>query len=70
MEDCLGMTLHRGDCSVQFGSSIYAPKHARDLDLIVFTKERKGKSTGYTDKLYELNLPYDIDVLMEEVGRG
>ncbi|MFQ6074804.1 MAG: hypothetical protein ACE5Z5_01535 [Candidatus Bathyarchaeia archaeon] len=27
---------------VQFGSSVYAPQHAKDLDLMVFTRKRKG----------------------------
>jgi len=54
---------------VQFGSSVYAPKHARDIDLMIFTKERRGKSTDYMDRLYDLNLPYDIDVLVEEAGK-
>lgn len=53
---------------VQFGSSVYAPKHARDLDLMIFTKERGGEPTDYMDKLYDLNLPYDIDVLVKEAG--
>jgi len=53
---------------IQFGSSVYAPKHAKDIDLMIFTKERRGKSTDYMDKLYDLNLPYDIDVLVEEAG--
>jgi hypothetical protein len=51
---------------IQFGSSVYSPKQARDLDLIVFTKKKKDY-IGYVDKILEL-LPYDVDIIVKEVG--
>jgi len=27
---------------IQFGSSVYAPEYARDMDLLVITKDKKG----------------------------
>ena len=57
---------------VQFGSSIYAPEHARDLDLLVFTRRRKDYGV-YLDAACEaydeLGFPYNIDVVPKEVGK-
>ena len=50
---------------VQFGSSVYAPEHARDLDLLVITKNKKEYG-GYLDCLDDL--PFDVDVVVKEVG--
>jgi len=52
---------------VQFGSSAYMPKHARDLDLLIFTKNRK-EYMGYVDKILEVDLPYDVDVIVNQLG--
>lgn len=49
---------------VQFGSSVYAPQYARDLDLLVITKEKKGYG-GYLDSL-DVFL-FDVDVVVKEV---
>lgn len=51
---------------VQFGSSVYAPDLARDLDVLVFTKKKKDYS-GYLDAILELDLPYDVDVVVREM---
>ena len=52
---------------VQFGSSVYAPRYARDLDLLVLTA--KGKDYGgYLDCLDVLNLPFDVEVAVKEAG--
>ena len=50
---------------IQFGSSVYAPEHARDLDLLVITKDKKEYG-GYLDCLADL--PFDTDVVVKEVG--
>jgi len=50
---------------IQFGSSVYAPKMAKDLDILVFTK-RKRDYFGYLDAIDELDLPYDVDVVVKE----
>ena len=50
---------------IQFGSSVYAPEHARDLDLLVITKNKKEYG-GYLDCLADL--PFDVDVVVKEVG--
>jgi len=50
---------------VQFGSSVYAPEHAMDLDLLVITKNKKEYG-GYLDCLADL--PFDVDVVVKEVG--
>jgi hypothetical protein len=52
---------------IQFGSSVYSPKFSRDLDLLVFTRKRKDYM-GYVDKILELDLPYDVDVIVNQVG--
>ena len=50
---------------VQFGSSVYAPEHARDLDLLVITKNKKEYG-GYLDCLDDLD--FSCDVIVREVG--
>jgi len=52
---------------IQFGSSIYAPKYARDIDLLVFTEKKKGYG-GYLEALDGLELPFDVDLIVNEVG--
>ena len=49
----------------QFGSSVYAPEHAKDVDLLVITKDMKEYG-GYLDCLDDL--PFDMDVMVKEVG--
>ena len=50
---------------IQFGSSVYAPEHARDLDLLVITKDKKEYG-GYLDCLDDLD--FSCDVIVREVG--
>lgn len=51
---------------VQFGSSLYAPEHARDVDLLVFTK--KGKEYGsYLDCFDGLDIPFGVDVVVKGI---
>ena len=49
---------------IQFGSSVYAPEYARDVDLLVITKDKKEYG-GYLDSLEGLNLPFDVDVVVK-----
>lgn len=49
---------------VQFGSSVYAPRHARDMDLLVVTGKMKEYS-GYLDAVAD----FDVDVLVFDVGK-
>ena len=50
---------------VQFGSSVYAPEGAQDVDLLVLTKERKdyGLYLGATEEAF-----CGVDVIPVEVG--
>jgi len=50
---------------VQFGSSVYAPDSAKDMDILVFT-EKKRDCSGYLDAILDLNLPYDVDIVVKE----
>jgi len=50
---------------IQFGSSVYAPEYARDVDLLVITR-RKKEYGGYLDCLDELGM--DFDVVVKEEG--
>jgi predicted nucleotidyltransferase len=49
---------------VQFGSSVYAPEHARDLDLLVITG-RMEEYSGYLDAVADFN----ADIIVLEVGK-
>jgi len=50
---------------IQFGSSVYAPNYAKDLDVLVFTQAQKD--SGYINALDELDLPYDVDIVVHPV---
>ena len=52
---------------IQFGSSVYAPKHARDIDLLVLTKKAK-EYEGYLDAAYIEDLPFNVDVIVVNLG--
>jgi len=52
---------------VQFGSSVYAPQHARDVDLLVITRKAKGYG-GYLDAANAEDIPFDVDVIVVELG--
>ena len=49
---------------VQFGSSVYASEHARDLDLLVITGRMKEYS-GYLDAVADFN----ADIIVLGVGK-
>jgi hypothetical protein len=51
---------------VQFGSSIYAPESARDLDLLIFTRHRKPYGV-YDDAV--LDIPVPIDLVPHSIDR-
>ena len=53
---------------VQFGSSVYAPEHARDVDILVITKKRK-EYEGYLDAANPEDTPFNVDTIVVEVGR-
>ena len=50
---------------IQFGSSVYAPEYARDVDLLVITKDKKEYG-GYLDCLDDFD--FSCDVIVREVG--
>ena len=52
---------------VQFGSSVYAPDLALDLDLLVVTK-RKKDSKVYWDAVWSSGQPFWVDVVVVEQG--
>ncbi len=51
---------------VAFGSCVYAPELAHDLDLLVITEEEKDLET-YWDAL--AHLPLDVDVIVNRAGK-
>ena len=53
---------------VQFGSSVYAPEYAKDVDLLVITRKMKEYS-GYLDFLDLEGSPINIDVLVFDVRK-
>jgi hypothetical protein len=54
---------------VQFGSSVYTPEYARNVDILVITRRMKGYN-GYLDALNLEGSPINIDVLMLEVAKS
>jgi hypothetical protein len=52
---------------VQFGSSVYAPDLALDLDLLVVTR-RKKDSGVYWDAVWGSGQPFWVDVVIVEAG--
>ncbi len=46
---------------VQFGSSVYAPEYAKDVDLLVITNKKKEYG-GYLDCLANFDFLYDVVV--------
>jgi len=51
----------------RFGSSVYAPESAKDVDLLIFTKDKKPYE-GYFDVAYEIDASFNIDVLVFQLG--
>jgi hypothetical protein len=54
---------------IRFGSSVYMPEVAKDLDLLVFTRSRRD-SLGYAEKALEVDLGCGIDVIPCQIGEG
>jgi hypothetical protein len=52
---------------IQFGSSVYAPKYAGDIDLPIVTKHKKDYS-GYFNIANAEDASINIDVVVYEVG--
>lgn len=52
---------------VQFGSSVYAPRLARDVDLLVLTRAKKDYSV-YLDAVADY--PKNVDVMLKEPGES
>ena len=52
----------------RFGSSVYAPECAKDVDILVLTRRAKDYG-GYLDALEAEDLPFDVDVVVVELGR-
>lgn len=49
---------------VRFGSSVYAPGYARDVDFLVITR-KKREYGGYLDSI---DFDFEVDVVVKEVG--
>lgn len=52
---------------IQFGSSVYAPEYARDVDLLVITGDPKDYDV-YLDAVEDVAPPFNVDVVVVEVG--
>ena len=50
---------------IQFGSSVYAPEYARDVDILVITRRSKDYDV-YLDAVYDISPPFNIDVIVVE----
>jgi len=48
---------------IQFGSSVYAPEHARDVDLLIITKNPRDYD-GYLDAVEEVSPPFNVDIVV------
>lgn len=53
---------------IQFGSSVYAPEYARDVDLLVITKNPKDYG-AYLDAVEDVSPPFNVDVVVVEPSR-
>ncbi|MBS7611985.1 hypothetical protein KEJ27_07280 [Candidatus Bathyarchaeota archaeon] len=54
---------------VQFGSSVYAPKYARDVDLFIATKRKKDYGR-YLDLVNPCDAPINVDIIVHEIGEA
>jgi hypothetical protein len=53
---------------VQFGSSVYAPALALDLDLLVITQRKKDDGV-YWNAVWSAGQPFWVDVIVVEAGK-
>ena len=54
---------------IQYGSSVYAPEYARDVDILILTKKAKDYEV-YLDAIEEIDPPFNVDVNVIEIGQG
>jgi predicted nucleotidyltransferase len=52
---------------IQFGSSVYAPEHARDVDLLIITKNPRDYD-GYLDAVEKVSPPFNVDIVVIGIG--
>jgi hypothetical protein len=64
-ELCRRLVKYDGDIVeiIQFGSSVYAPKYSRDVDLLVITRRAKDYSK-YLEAADSKDIPVNIDILV------
>ena len=69
-EVCKELLKHDPDIVeiIQFGSSVYAPDLARDVDLLVISKDPKDYDV-YLDAIDEVNPPFNVDVIVIKPGQ-
>ena len=69
-EVCKELLKHDPDIVeiIQFGSSVYAPDLARDVDLLVISKDPKDYDV-YLDAIDEVNPPFNVDVIVVRPGQ-
>jgi len=54
---------------VQFGSSVYAPQYAKDVDLLIITGREKVYG-GYLDAANPEDVSFNVDVVVFEVDKA
>lgn len=54
---------------IQFGSSVYAPELARDVDLLVFS-EGPRDYRGYLDAIESVGPPFYVDLVVARPGKA
>ncbi|MEM4971319.1 MAG: hypothetical protein QXE01_08725 [Sulfolobales archaeon] len=52
---------------IQFGSSVYAPEHARDVNLLVITRNPRDYDV-YLDAVEEVSPPFNVDIVAIGIG--
>ena len=53
---------------VQYGSSVYSPELARDVDLLVVTRRARDVEC-YMDVVDRVDPPFDVDLVVVELGQ-
>jgi len=54
---------------IQFGSSVYAPERAKDVDLVIITRNEKYYA-GYFDAANPEDAPFNVDVLVLNTNKA
>lgn len=52
---------------IQFGSSVYSPEYARDVDILIFSREPRDYEV-YLDAVERVAPPFNIDVVVARPG--